>query len=591
MRPVLYPVAEELIRNKKQLKLKEGVQEQRNTGDPARRRGQKRKDTFEEKRAKADARKRRKESEAGPSSRANTVYCPNHEFSIKELLERAFPNSHQRYTPSLTLKLFLRHKQEDPNRLERYQNIIVRQSTFLRAVIYQAQIFVNYYLLVHSNSVEHISKYIFNQLFCNINIHQLQDYYPSLLYLEAISNRLQDLENVNMLVQKGELVGYDQIVSSACESLVTAYSNFYVKNYKTYVGKSDILSDLPEDFLTKNELDNAPDLQLFLNTEIQPIKNRIPYLPCLREAVTTNPLSVLNVVKNILQYYEQIQETLSEEQRARLFSLFPNPSSKLRFTKIDRENIDVLFHEAKIPKENNESQFSLAARRFFDLFDFTKLKIHSLLELQQFPRQKGKMFLNSLYTDGYNCRVNFARNIPQVPNEDKIVLELSDFNQGEIDEHFNPCFLDPNRNSPYVAYYGENQVRKLSSKEYYSMSGSPNRSEKKDQLKTIQGLKKLETRIPIPKTSSVNNYEIHVNYVMTHLPNFFGFYSFRTASIRWRNYLGRQCALDEAVNILLSGGKKHNPAKRKRTKSNWRKRKKMFNRRNPGIPHLPVDIT
>ncbi|KAI8097816.1 uncharacterized protein B0P05DRAFT_567806 [Gilbertella persicaria] len=244
MRPVLYPAAEELIRNKKQLKLEEGVQEQRNTGDPARRR-----DTFKEKRAKADARKRRKESEAGSSSRANTSGhtratsrdCPNHEFSIKELLERAFPNYHQRYTTSLTLKLFLRHKQEDPNRLERYQNIIVRQSTFLRAVIYQAQIFVNYYLLVHSNSVEHISKYIFNQLFCNINIHQLQDYYPSLLYLEAISNRLQDLENVNMLVQKGELVGYDQIVSSACESLVTAYSNFYVKNYKTYVGKSDIL--------------------------------------------------------------------------------------------------------------------------------------------------------------------------------------------------------------------------------------------------------------------------------------------------------------------------------------------------------------
>ncbi|RCH85462.1 hypothetical protein CU098_009488, partial [Rhizopus stolonifer] len=35
----------------------------------------------------------------------------------------------------------------------------------------------------------------------------------------------------------------------------------------------------------------------------------------------------------------------------------------------------------------------------------------------------------------------------------------------------------------------------------------------------------------------------------------------------------------------------YNPAKRKRTKSNRRKRKKMLNRRNPGIPHLPVDIT
>lgn len=136
--------------------------------------------------------------------------------------------------------------------------------------------------------------------------------------------------------------------------------------------KNDTRSDLPEGFLPQD----VPDLQQFLNSEIQPIKNRIPNLPCSKEAVSNDPLSVFSVMKHILLYYESIRPTQPEQPQPRLFSLFPNPSTKWRFIKIDRENIDVLFHEARIQKENNESQFSLTTRRFFHIFDFKKLKIN-----------------------------------------------------------------------------------------------------------------------------------------------------------------------------------------------------------------------
>ncbi|CEG81642.1 hypothetical protein RMATCC62417_15815 [Rhizopus microsporus] len=92
----------------------------------------------------------------------------------------------------------------------------------------------------------------------------------------------------------------------------------------------------------------------------------------------------------------------------------------------------------------------------------------------------------------------------------------------------------------------------------------------------------VETSIPTPKTSNINQYIGHLQYTMLHLSRFFGFYNFRTAQIDWNNYRGRQCVLEEACNILLNGGKKYNRARRKKMRSNRRRRKKMVNRRRQG---------
>ncbi|GAA5807494.1 hypothetical protein MFLAVUS_000857 [Mucor flavus] len=376
MRPIIYPETEEIIRIKKQLKLQAHVEEEcylivmliQSCGQP------------------------------GHTTSASRL-CPNHEYTIKERLQMAFPTSYQSYTVSLTLKSFIKQDEGDPNKL-----------------------LVNYYISNSANNnVEYLSNDIFEKnfwyrvcrlIYGNINIEELQNFYPRLPGIQAAYNRLQVLDNVNLSVEKQGLVGYGQIVLSACDTIATVYNNFYVENYETYIGnyfiyrlkqeytelktplvskvvygyvldevlQNDTRSDMPEDFITQDVLNSAPNLQAFLNNIIQPVRNR--------------------------------------------------------------------------------------------------LKIRSLAELQELPRQKGRMFLNSIYTDGYTCRIYFARRVPKVLDEDEVNLEMADFNTDGVEAFFRPCFLDPGRKNAYVAYYGDEQVRSLTLNEYYYSSGSVNRARK-----------------------------------------------------------------------------------------------------------------
>jgi hypothetical protein len=98
------------------------------------------------------------------------------------------------------------------------------------------------------------------------------------------------------------------------------------------------------------------------------------------------------------------------------------------------------------------------------------------------------MFLNGIYTDGYTCRISFARNVPEKLDEDRVNLEINNFNEDEVNSFFRPCFLDPGRKNAFAAYYGNNEVRTLSTTEYYSGSGSPNRSRKEIALKAQQDI-------------------------------------------------------------------------------------------------------
>lgn len=64
--------------------------------------------------------------------------------------------------------------------------------------------------------------------------------------------------------------------------------------------KNDTRSDMPEDFITQDVLNSAPNLQAFLNNIIQPVRNRVHRLPLSREEVTENPFVVLSVMSYIL---------------------------------------------------------------------------------------------------------------------------------------------------------------------------------------------------------------------------------------------------------------------------------------------------
>jgi len=166
-----------------------------------------------------------------------------------------------------------------------------------------------------------------------------------------------------------------------------------------------------------------------------------------------------------------------------------------------------------------------------------------------------------------------------------VQLELSDFNTTEIEECFDPIFIDPGRTHAYTSIQGDNDFRRLSTKEYYDMSGAKKRNSDMQQKKRQEEIDQLESNIPSPKTVNLNNYNNHLNYIHQHYSTLFNFYNIHSAKPRMKNYISKQKALDEAVNILINGGRKYNKNNRnknKRNKKNTNMNRRERNRKNGG---------
>ncbi|KAI7890129.1 uncharacterized protein EV154DRAFT_482430 [Mucor mucedo] len=109
----------------------------------------------------------------------------------------------------------------------------------------------------------------------------------------------------------------------------------------------------------------------------------------------------------------------------------------------------------EIEASNTTAPFCFTQRSFFECFDFRKLKINSLAELQSL-HEKGQMFLNSFYTDGYTCRVSFCRKEKPVSSLENVTLTLNSFNSEEFKQFFRPCTVNMNRKDAFTLYHGEN---------------------------------------------------------------------------------------------------------------------------------------
>ncbi|KAG2209788.1 hypothetical protein INT47_001936 [Mucor saturninus] len=387
-------------------------------------------------------------------------------------------------------------------------------------------------------------------------------------------------------------------------------------------------STLPENIGSSVNKETQDKIRKFLNPLIVEIKNRLPPAPITKATLNKAPFDIMPVFRHILSKYESMIEanqevttsiqlplTLPQQsdllqqtedsnqsrkrpkkkkssiknkisnahkdkekrfQPPRMFSLFPNPSFKWRFIKIDNQNLHGIFGR-RIRQVQEETPFSFAQRSFFECFDFRKLKINSLAELQSL-HEKGRMFLNSFYTDGYTCRVSFCRKKKPVSSLENVTLTLNNFNSEEVQQYFRPCTVDPNRKDVFTSYHGENDVRRLSSSEYYNMNGVINRQKQELERKKSNKIEHIETRIPSPKTTGADNYKRHITYMFQHFEALITFYDFQTARIRWSNYIGNQKATDHAINILINGSTKYNKNRRKNTRRNKGKRRKLNSR-------------
>jgi hypothetical protein len=235
------------------------------------------------------------------------------------------------------------------------------------------------------------------------------------------------------------------------------------------------------------------------------------------------------------------------------------------------------------------------------------IHLHSVEDLINLPERKGLLFCNEVKTDGFACRLSFARGKksrateenPDAEAREKVQLTLDDFTGTEIRSFFRPATIDPGRTSTYAAYYGNEQKRKLGTKEYYAHGGQGSRAkkmERKKKLKNLPGgrsISDIESNIPSCKSTSVSDYVTWTNYVLLNLKYLFDFYNFEnTAEDRWQNFVRKQASIEESVKILINGGKKYAGNKRrkkpnKRRRREARKRKKAQSLAGPPAPSTP----
>ncbi|KAI7897334.1 uncharacterized protein EV154DRAFT_475654 [Mucor mucedo] len=76
------------------------------------------------------------------------------------------------------------------------------------------------------NVVPNISSLVFQNF---------QSQYPLIPRLVEVWDELNGVEGVNLTVDKGNLILYGQVVSSACESIATCYNNYYIENFENII--------------------------------------------------------------------------------------------------------------------------------------------------------------------------------------------------------------------------------------------------------------------------------------------------------------------------------------------------------------------
>ncbi|KAI8984400.1 hypothetical protein BDF20DRAFT_911502 [Mycotypha africana] len=479
-----------------------------------------------------------------------------------------------------------------PNHEGTLEETITRKLGSFESGHVKAQFIVNHYILTYH---KHVTNALFEQNFwytvCRVvygsaRIEDVEARYPEMTgFAEAYYTLLIHHHEVNLSVYCGYLAYYGQIVSSASITLATTYENYYVENFEDTVAKyfiyylrlhyPDFNVDPIKDLVYNQLLDYIllqPAGQLF---NINPTTAPREFMPFITEM--EHPLNAAsNLIRNRLPtilanksnwisklYKLQNSGIVGHQFPARLtptkFAMFPNPSMKWRFIKLDSQNLHHFFPYDRLTKLDYETEIDYISR-FFRYFSFIIFKIDSIEEFINLPTGKNKMFINCIYNGGYTCRIAFARKTTSsiIGN---VQLSIYDFTEEEI------CAVDPGRKNAFVSYHGGTDVRKCSTRECCQSIGYKGRMKMEEELKQQQGIKTIESLIP-------------------------SFYGYRTAELNWKIFCGRQVSLEYATTTLLNGGKKYNPQKRSRhmSKKSHKKRKKQNNRRNPGIAHQSVNI-
>jgi hypothetical protein len=181
-----------------------------------------------------------------------------------------------------------------------------------------------------------------------------------------------------------------------------------------------------------------------------------------------------------------------------------------------------------------------------------------------------RAFASRVVTDGVSVNFIFARRMSSGDSISGVELLFEDFTDREVETHFQPIAVDPGRTQVFTASYGSgptpHEVRRCSSKEYYSMAGSTRRNAELQRQKHQIGLDTVETLFPTAKTADIRQYDRYITYLLNHYDTLANFYDISTAQVTFQNYQGKQRARQEMAAILIHGGPNYNATKRRNTR-------------------------
>jgi hypothetical protein len=152
------------------------------------------------------------------------------------------------------------------------------------------------------------------------------------------------------------------------------------------------------------------------------------------------------------------------------------------------------------------------------------------------------MFGNMVVTDRFSASfVCCQSKRPPPSNNPRVPME--DFTLDEVKKDYKPYFVDPGRTHAFTAVSGFEssnvEVRRCSTTEYYTMTGSIAYLKKLNQKKSEEGITAIESGIPTAKTASYQNYDIYLVYILQNMRKLFTFYNSSMAEGYFRLYQGR----------------------------------------------------
>ncbi|KAI9256409.1 hypothetical protein EDC94DRAFT_565497 [Helicostylum pulchrum] len=294
--------------------------------------------------------------------------CPKHKESKAEEI-KDFLGDSTSITRKIKFNTIVRDEYADD-----LEKIIISTSNHIRNILIRCQIFVNYYIIVNSNSA--IDKRIFTQNFwysiCKLVLNQEVTNLKSLP--DNIMTYWTSFKNIfGTIVYDVKMEnGYSNCMTVACNKMSTVYTNMIVENFESRLTNYflwSIQKEFPE-MSRKNaqlisnsfcypfvcgmnpewpkDIDDSKRIEIY-----NAISEYIPSTPVNTVKTFANPGRYIPVLSKLLEIYEKEHDSTLSQKKPVLFSLAPSPSMKWRYITIN-SNCLAAFTEQKLPKNYSD---------------------------------------------------------------------------------------------------------------------------------------------------------------------------------------------------------------------------------------------